>query len=49
MASGAHPNASLLLAPRMLLPLLALAALTVMPALWRQWRTRTHAQARDSA
>jgi uncharacterized membrane protein YdjX (TVP38/TMEM64 family) len=49
MAGGAHPGAGLLLAPRVLLPLLALAALTIMPAIWRQWRTRTNAQARDSA
>jgi uncharacterized membrane protein YdjX (TVP38/TMEM64 family) len=43
MAAGATPSASMLLKPEILLPLLALAALAILPTLWRQWQTRTRA------
>jgi uncharacterized membrane protein YdjX (TVP38/TMEM64 family) len=48
LAAGGQPNASMLLEPRILLPLLALAALAVMPAIWRQWRRRMDSQATDT-
>jgi len=43
MAAGATPNAGMLLKPEILLPLLALAALAILPTLWRQRQTRTRA------
>ncbi|OYV38625.1 MAG: hypothetical protein B7Z81_04345 [Acidocella sp. 20-61-6] len=47
LASGARPNASMLLEPKILLPLLALAGLALMPVLWRGWRARQVRRAPD--
>jgi uncharacterized membrane protein YdjX (TVP38/TMEM64 family) len=44
IASGARPNAGMLLRPEILLPLLALAVLAILPALWRRWQSRTQPQ-----
>jgi uncharacterized membrane protein YdjX (TVP38/TMEM64 family) len=41
LATGAPPSPALLFSPDILVPLLALAALSLMPALWRQWQART--------
>lgn len=38
LASGHTPNPAILLTPRLLLPLLGLAALALLPALWRHRR-----------
>lgn len=44
LAAGAPPNPGMLLAPDILLPLLALALLALMPAAWRQWQGRARAR-----
>lgn len=41
LAAGAPPDPAMLFSPAILLPLLAFAALAVMPALWRQWQAKT--------
>lgn len=38
LAKGQTPNLATIFAPRILLPLLALAALTLLPVVWRAWR-----------
>jgi uncharacterized membrane protein YdjX (TVP38/TMEM64 family) len=38
LASGRTPDLSVLFSPRLFLPLLALAALSLLPVLWRRWR-----------
>ena len=38
LAAGHAPDSRLLFAPRFLLPLLGLAALALLPTLWRRWR-----------
>ncbi len=40
LARGDTPNAYVLLSPSILLPLLALAVLSLMPVIWRKWRAR---------
>jgi uncharacterized membrane protein YdjX (TVP38/TMEM64 family) len=40
LARGARPDLMVIVSPRVLLPLLALAALSLMPVLWRWWRRR---------
>ncbi len=47
LAAGAPPNAEMLLEPRILLPLLALAVLAVLPPLWRRWQRRSRPPATD--
>jgi len=49
LASGARPSAEMMLRPEILLPLLALAALAVLPAFWRRWQSRRHTHATDTA
>jgi uncharacterized membrane protein YdjX (TVP38/TMEM64 family) len=49
LAAGARPSAEILLKPEILIPLLALAALAIMPAIWRQWHSRTRPRATDPA
>jgi uncharacterized membrane protein YdjX (TVP38/TMEM64 family) len=49
LATGAPPSPAMLLKPEILLPLLALAALAILPAVWRQWHNRNHARATDTA
>jgi len=48
LASGAPPNAGMLLRPEILLPLLALAVLALLPALWRRWQSRAQTRAADT-
>jgi len=38
--AGGTPDLGIILAPPVLLPLLALAALSLMPALWKRWKDR---------
>ncbi|MDE8346039.1 MAG: VTT domain-containing protein [Acidocella sp.] len=45
LAQGRAPNPRMLLAPDILWPLLALAALALMPVIWRQWQGRADARA----
>jgi uncharacterized membrane protein YdjX (TVP38/TMEM64 family) len=40
LARGERPNASVLFSWRVLGPLLALAVLSLIPVIWRKWRTR---------
>ncbi len=40
LASGEHADLGILFTPRVLLPLLGLAALALVPAGWRRWKTR---------
>lgn len=40
LATGARPDLSVLFSARVLLPLLGLAALALLPVLWRRWRSR---------
>ncbi len=47
LATGAAPSPAMLLKSEILLPLLALAALAVLPAVWRQWQNRNQARATD--
>jgi uncharacterized membrane protein YdjX (TVP38/TMEM64 family) len=49
LATGARPNAEILLKPEILVPLLALAALAILPAIWRQWHNRIQARVTDPA
>jgi uncharacterized membrane protein YdjX (TVP38/TMEM64 family) len=49
LAAGVRPSAMILLRPEILLPLLALAALAVLPAIWRQWQARNRRKAADLA
>jgi uncharacterized membrane protein YdjX (TVP38/TMEM64 family) len=41
MRSGGAPSVGMLLTPKILLPLAALALLAALPAIWRQWKSRT--------
>ncbi|HQT63608.1 MAG TPA: VTT domain-containing protein [Acidocella sp.] len=47
IAAGIKPSAAMLLRPEILLPLLALALLAMLPALWRQWQSHLHPRATD--
>jgi uncharacterized membrane protein YdjX (TVP38/TMEM64 family) len=49
LASGKAPSPAMLLKPEILVPLVALALLAILPALWRQWHTRTQRRATDPA
>ena len=49
LGSRAAPDPAQLLSPDILLPLLALAVLSLVPALWRQWQTRTTTSTPDQA
>jgi uncharacterized membrane protein YdjX (TVP38/TMEM64 family) len=49
LAAGVRPTAMILLRPEILLPLLALAALAVLPAIWRRWTLRNRRKAADLA
>jgi len=49
LASGKTPSPAMLLKPDILLPLIALALLAILPALWRQWHTRHQRRATDPA
>jgi len=49
LASGARPSAAMLMRPEILLPLMALAVLSLLPAFWRRWQARAHPQATDTA
>jgi len=49
LASGTRPSAGMMLQPEILLPLLALAVLALLPALWRRWHSRAHTRATDAA
>lgn len=40
LARGERPDLGVLFAPKILLPLLALAALSLLPVIWRGWRKR---------
>lgn len=40
LASGGTPDLSLIFSPRIVLPLLGLAALSLAPVAWRHWRSR---------
>ena len=40
LASGGTPDLSLVFSPRILLPLLGLAALSLAPVAWRHWKGR---------
>jgi uncharacterized membrane protein YdjX (TVP38/TMEM64 family) len=40
LARGARPDLMVIFSPRVLLPLLALAVLSLMPVLWRWWKRR---------
>ena len=40
LAQGQRPDLTVVFSPRVLLPLLALAALSLAPVLWRHWRQR---------
>jgi uncharacterized membrane protein YdjX (TVP38/TMEM64 family) len=48
LASGARPSAEMLMRPEILFPLLVLAALAVLPAIWRRWQSRAHIRATDT-
>jgi uncharacterized membrane protein YdjX (TVP38/TMEM64 family) len=45
LATGAPPSASMLLKPMILFPLVALAALALLPAFWRQWQNHSRKRA----
>jgi uncharacterized membrane protein YdjX (TVP38/TMEM64 family) len=47
LATGAPPTASMLLKPMVLFPLVALAALALLPAFWRQWQNHNRKRAAD--
>ncbi len=47
LATGARPNASMLLSPEITLPLMALALLAILPALWRLWQAHQRTRATD--
>jgi uncharacterized membrane protein YdjX (TVP38/TMEM64 family) len=47
LASGKTPSPAMLLQPEILLPLVALALLAVLPALWRTWHNRTQRRVTD--
>jgi uncharacterized membrane protein YdjX (TVP38/TMEM64 family) len=49
LASGKAPSPAMLLKPEILVPLVALALLAILPALWRQWHIRTQRRATDPA
>jgi len=40
LASGGRPDLTIILSPPVLLPLLGLAALSLVPVIWRTWRGR---------
>ncbi|MBS0558727.1 MAG: TVP38/TMEM64 family protein [Proteobacteria bacterium] len=43
LAAGGEPDLTVLVSPRVLLPLAGLALLSLLPTLWRRWRGRVHA------
>ncbi len=45
LAGGEPPGPEVLLAPKVLLPLLALAVLALLPVAWREWRRRRRGDA----
>ncbi len=45
LAAGHRPNATMLLQPQIILPLLALAVMALMPTLWRRWRAKAKLRA----
>ncbi|MDE8348664.1 MAG: VTT domain-containing protein [Acidocella sp.] len=47
LATGARPNASMLLRPGIMLPLMALALLAILPALWRLWQAHQRTRVTD--
>jgi uncharacterized membrane protein YdjX (TVP38/TMEM64 family) len=38
LASGGEPDLAVIFSPRVLVPLIALAALSLVPVAWRKWR-----------
>ena len=40
LAAGGQPDLSVIWSPPVLLPLLGLAALSLLPVAWRRWRAR---------
>jgi uncharacterized membrane protein YdjX (TVP38/TMEM64 family) len=47
LATGKTPNPAMLLKPEILVPLVALALLAILPALWRQWHNRNQRRVTD--
>jgi uncharacterized membrane protein YdjX (TVP38/TMEM64 family) len=45
LATGAPPSAAMLLKPMIMFPLVALAALALLPAFWRQWQNHNRKRA----
>jgi uncharacterized membrane protein YdjX (TVP38/TMEM64 family) len=43
LAAGGQPDLAVMFSPRILLPLAGLAALSLLPVLWRRWRHGAHA------
>jgi uncharacterized membrane protein YdjX (TVP38/TMEM64 family) len=43
LAAGQRPDLGVILAPHILGPLIGLAALSLLPVLWRRWRRGAHA------
>jgi uncharacterized membrane protein YdjX (TVP38/TMEM64 family) len=43
LAAGERPDLGVIFSPRVLGPLIGLAALSLLPVLWRRWRGRAHA------
>jgi uncharacterized membrane protein YdjX (TVP38/TMEM64 family) len=43
LAAGGTPDLGVILSPRVLLPLVGLALLSLLPVAWRSWRKRAHA------
>jgi uncharacterized membrane protein YdjX (TVP38/TMEM64 family) len=43
LAAGERPNVGVLFSPHVLGPLIGLAALSLLPVLWRRWRKGVHA------
>jgi uncharacterized membrane protein YdjX (TVP38/TMEM64 family) len=42
LEAGGHPDIGVIFSPRILLPLAGLAALSLLPVLWRRWRRSRH-------
>jgi uncharacterized membrane protein YdjX (TVP38/TMEM64 family) len=49
LATGKTPSPAMLLQPQILVPLVALALLAILPALWRTWHNRTQHRAKNPA
>jgi uncharacterized membrane protein YdjX (TVP38/TMEM64 family) len=47
LSTGKTPSPAMLLKPEILVPLIALALLAILPALWRQWHIRNHRRVID--